>query len=126
MLGSVALGIVGFATAYANRPVNISVEHTRAIIIGAAALLVSVPHTVVAMLPIYKDLGAVADLPEDQQKCASLFHKVQTFLDSKITSPPARYATHLKRYFFGNGIRLGLFGISYLAGLYGLASSTPQ
>ncbi|KAJ7633721.1 hypothetical protein B0H17DRAFT_1217484 [Mycena rosella] len=47
-------GAAAFFTAYYTRPADISVEHSRALLAAAGALIVAVPHTVLAMVPVYK------------------------------------------------------------------------
>lgn len=71
MIGSVALGVVGLIVAYTHRPANISVSHSRAIVTAGVALAVSIPHTLIFVVPIYNDLANVVNLPEEQQQSTS-------------------------------------------------------
>lgn len=68
MIGSVALGVLGLLVAYTHRPADISVSHSRAIIAAGVSLAVSIPHTLLFVVPIYNDLANVVKLPEEQQQ----------------------------------------------------------
>ncbi len=77
-IASILLGVAGYATAYLTRPSDISAEHARALLIGAASLVVALPHTVIAMVPVYKQLGEAAK-----------FKGTELELEGEVFSPPA-------------------------------------
>ncbi|KAJ7452969.1 hypothetical protein B0H11DRAFT_2326757 [Mycena galericulata] len=97
-------GAAAFFTAYYNRPSDISLEHSRALLFAAGSLLIAIPHTVIWMVPIYKGLGDVKYSGTEVQA-------------------KERWTGLMKRFYFGNSVRLLLFATSYALGIYGLASS---
>lgn len=58
-IGSVFIGVAGFTTAYLNRPSDISNEHSKALLVGIAALVVALPHTILSMVPVYKGITTI-------------------------------------------------------------------
>jgi hypothetical protein len=52
-------GAAAFFTAYFNRPADISVDHSRMLLVAAGSLLIAIPHTIIWMVPIYKALSDV-------------------------------------------------------------------
>ncbi|KAJ7100430.1 hypothetical protein C8R44DRAFT_859343 [Mycena epipterygia] len=97
-------GAAAFFTAYANRPDDISLEHSRALLGAAGTLLLAIPHTVIWMVPVYHELS-----------------------DSKFSGTEVqakeRWDGLMKRFHSGNSIRLLLFATAYALGVYGLSSS---
>ncbi|KAJ7602682.1 hypothetical protein B0H17DRAFT_1154927 [Mycena rosella] len=97
-------GAAAFFTAYYTRPADISVEHSRALLAAAGALIVAVPHTVLAMVPVYHALSDAKYSGTDAQ--------------AKV-----RWDGLIARYYRGNSLRVLLFATAYALGTYGLASS---
>lgn len=62
------------------RPSDISTEHARALLIGAVSFVVAFPHTVMAMVLVYRQLGETAE-----------FKGIQHELESEVFSPSANY-----------------------------------
>ncbi|KAJ7840788.1 hypothetical protein B0H13DRAFT_2287014 [Mycena leptocephala] len=56
-IGTAIGGGAAFLVAYFNRPADISQAHSRALLAAAGSLLLAVPHTVIWVLPIYKELA---------------------------------------------------------------------
>ncbi|KAJ7864451.1 hypothetical protein B0H14DRAFT_3443504 [Mycena olivaceomarginata] len=103
-IGSSLGGAAAFLVAYFNRPADISLEHSRTLIAAATALLVTVPQTVIWMLPIYKALGD------------------ETYAGTEAQAKE-RWAGLMKRFYRGNSIRVLLYTTAYVLGIYSLASS---
>ncbi|KAJ6622075.1 hypothetical protein B0H10DRAFT_2432007 [Mycena sp. CBHHK59/15] len=103
-IGTAFGGAGAYLLAYLNRPSDISLEHSRALLAAAATLVVAVPHTVIWMLPIYKGLA--------NEKYSG------TEVEAK-----ERWNGLMKRFYGGNSIRLVLYATAYALGIYGLAAS---
>ncbi|KAF7366178.1 hypothetical protein MVEN_00494800 [Mycena venus] len=104
MLATAFGGAAAFLTAYFNRPADITLEHSRALLLAAGSLLISLPHTIIWMVPVYKGLS--------DEKYAG------TEVQAK-----ERWDGLMKRFYAGNSIRLLLFATAYALGIYGLAAS---
>ncbi|KAK7044413.1 hypothetical protein R3P38DRAFT_2878625 [Favolaschia claudopus] len=93
-----------FLTAYFNRPADISLEHSRALLGAAGLLIAAVPHTIIWMVPVYKQLGNGAYKGTEEQT-------------------KERWQTLMSRFYRGNSIRVAIFLAAYSLGIYGLTSS---
>ncbi|KAF7360695.1 hypothetical protein MVEN_00801300 [Mycena venus] len=103
-IGSAFGGAAAFLVAYFNRPADIALEHSRALLGAAGALLLAVLQTAIWMLPIYKALGD------------------ETHAGTEVQAKE-RWDSLMKRFYRGNFVRVVLYTVAYALGIYGLASS---